>query len=209
MERFDWIADERRTLAALLATLTPEQLRTPSLCGSWTVQETFGHLCVPLTVSLPGFAVEMAKARGRFDVANDRLARKAAQRGPKKLAALLRDRADSRFTPPGSDWLAPLSDVMIHGQDIRRPLGLRADFAPERLVTVLDFLQTPMAQRGFVRSGRLDGLRFEATDLDWAHGEGALVRGTAEALMVAVGGRPAAVADLTGDGVEVLRGRLI
>ncbi|HQD23371.1 MAG TPA: maleylpyruvate isomerase N-terminal domain-containing protein, partial [Arachnia sp.] len=74
MEHFDWIADERRALADLLDALTPEQLATPSLCGAWTVQQVFGHLTVPLTVGLGGFAAAMLRARGDFDKANDRLA---------------------------------------------------------------------------------------------------------------------------------------
>ena len=36
-------------------------------------------------------------------------------------------KADSRFTPPGLGPQAPLTDVVVHGQDIRRPLGISRD----------------------------------------------------------------------------------
>ena len=59
----------------------------------------------------------------------------------------------------------------------------------------------------FVGTGRTEGLRLEAIDLDWAHGSGNLVRGPAEALALGIAGRPAAYADLEGAGVQVLRSR--
>ena len=173
MEHFDWIADERRALADLLDALTPEQLATPSLCGAWTVQQVFGHLTVPLTVGLGGFAAAMLRARGDFDKANDRLAQTASERGPVALAATLRQYADSRFTPPGSGWLAPLTDVIVHGQDVRRPLGIAHEFASERLRAILDYLVTDAAHRGFVPAGRPPGSRSRRPI--WV-GRGVLVR---------------------------------
>lgn len=47
-------------------------------------------------------------------------------------------------------------------------------------------------------------LRFEATDLDFGSGSGPPVQGPAEALMMAMTGRPAALGDLDGAGVPVL-----
>ena len=46
-----------------------------------------------------------------------------------------------------------------------------------------------------------------ATDMEWTHGEGAEVRGTGEALLMAMCGRKSAVDDLSGDGVATLRSR--
>ena len=50
-------------------------------------------------------------------------------------------------------------------------------------------------------------LRLEATDIDWAHGSGPTVRGSAEALLLAMTGRTAALRHLDGDGVGALGGR--
>lgn len=44
MPILDAISSERTKLADLLDTLTLEQLRTPSLCGDWTVHQVAGHL---------------------------------------------------------------------------------------------------------------------------------------------------------------------
>lgn len=208
MDYFSWIADERRGLADLLDTLSPAQLAAQSLCGEWTVQEVCGHLVLPMTVSTPRMLLGILRAGGRFDVANARLSRKAAAAGPARLAQTLRDRATNRFVPPGGTSLNPLADVVIHGQDIRRPLGLDHTLDAERLTVILDFLVSPAGTRGVVRKGALEGLRLEAADLDWAGGDGALVRGPGEAVMMALAGRTPALADLDGDGVSTLATRV-
>jgi uncharacterized protein (TIGR03083 family) len=165
------------------------------------------HLVVPLEVGIPKFALAMLACRGNFDRANVRLAREQARRPFGELTEVLRRKADSRFTPPGSGPEAPLTDLLVHGLDIRWPLGLSRDIPQERLRTSLTFL-TAAPAGGVVAKGTLDGLRFEANDIDWAHGSGSTVSGDAEALLLAIAGRSAALGHLSGDGVPTLRGRL-
>jgi hypothetical protein len=50
-------------------------------------------------------------------------------------------------------------------------------------------------------------LRLEATDVDWSTGEGSPVRGPCMALILAMVGRTAALAECDGDGVDALRSR--
>lgn len=201
---FAAIADERRALADLLETLTPAQLATPSLCEAWTVRDVAGHLVMPLVTGLPAFAGAMLRARGNFNAASEALtARVVAEQGD-RLPALLREHAASRFTPPGSGPMAPLTDVFVHGQDIRRPLGIAREADAATMVAILDFLASPAATRGFTRKDAAAGVRLEASDLGWARGHGPVVSGTAEALALALTGRRVAYADLTGDGVGAL-----
>lgn len=208
MDLFPLIAQERRDLADLLDTLTPSQLATQSLCDAWSVQEVFGHLVVPLTVSTPQFVLAMARARGNFNRANVHLAKKVATQGPARLAQLLRDRAQHRFVPPGGSPINPLTDALVHGQDIRRPLGISHTPQAVPVTAVLDFLVSPAARRGGILRDVTGGLRFEASDVSWSHGSGEVVSGPGEALMMALSGRPAAVSDLEGAGVATLSGRL-
>ncbi len=207
MDAFAEIADERRSLAALMSGLTVEQQATQSLCGAWTVHDVVAHLVVPLEVGIPKFLLAMLACRGNFDRANVRLAREQARRPFGDLTEVLRRRADSRFTPPGSGPEAPLTDLLVHGLDIRWPLGLSRDVPEERVRTSLTYL-TAAPVGGVVPEGRLSGLRFQATDIDWAHGSGSTVSGSAEALLLAVTGRTAALSHLSGDGVSTLRSRL-
>jgi hypothetical protein len=54
---------------------------------------------------------------------------------------------------------------------------------------------------------RLDGLRLEATDVDWSTGTGPEVRGPCMSLILAMVGRAGALADCDGPGVDTLRSR--
>ena len=207
VEIFDVIAAERRAHADLLDSLTDEQLDTPSLCGQWSVREVGAHLLVAITTSLPTFLKAMLASRGSFDRANDKMARDMAKRPMPDITAELRSRAASRFTPPTLGPEAPLTDQLIHGQDIRRPLGIEREFDAEPLRHVLTFLATKQAERGFVARGSLAGLRFEVPELDWTGGEGAPVVGTGEAVLLAMSGRRVALDELSGDGVARLRAR--
>jgi hypothetical protein len=92
------------------------------------------------------------------------------------------------------------------GSGIRRQPG-RTPKRPRRPEAVLDFLIRGAGQ-GLPAKRRILGLRFEATDLDWASGDGALVRGPSEALILVLEGKPAGLDDLEGEGVATLRARL-
>ncbi|MGW0048998.1 maleylpyruvate isomerase mycothiol-dependent enzyme family protein [Nocardia cyriacigeorgica] len=103
----------------------------------------------------------------------------------------------SRFAPQ-----LLLADLMVHHQDMRRPLGRTREIPEDRLLTLLDH-PDPFAQP----RRRTKGLRFVATDVAWSSGDGPEVRGPGEALALAMVGRTAALDDLTGDGVAELRRR--
>ena len=207
MDIFAAIADERRAVADLLSGLTGEQLATQSLCEEWRVHDVAAHLIMPLEVSTPTFLLTMLACRGSFDRANVRLTRRQAQRPIDEIIEVLRRKAGSRFTPPGAGPEAPLTDLLMHGMDIRWPLRLARHIPEERLRTSLTFL-TSRSLGGLVAKGTLDGLRLEASDLDWTHGHGAIVSGPAEAIMLAISGRGAALDVLSGDGLPTLRSRL-
>ena len=62
---------------------------------------------------------------------------------------------------------------------------------------------------GFIGAkARSAGLRFEASDLEWSWGDGPVVRGPGEALLLVLCGRPVALADLEGEGLATLRSRV-
>lgn len=209
MDTFAEIADERRVLADLLSGLTPQQQAAQSLCSEWTVHEVAGHLIVSLEVSLLKFALTMLARGGSFDRANNQLARKQAQRPFDEIVEVLRSKASNRFTPPGAGPEAPLTDVLVHGLDICWPLDIDREVPvpPERWNKALTFLTT-RAAKGLVVDGAMNGLRFEAQDVDWVQGDGPVVREDAAALLLVLTGRVTALAHLQGDGAAALRSRL-
>ncbi|MFW0792311.1 maleylpyruvate isomerase family mycothiol-dependent enzyme [Gordonia sp. CPCC 205515] len=200
---FDAIADERRTLAATLATLTPEQWQTPSLCAGWTVRDVAAHVTLPLVVPKWRFGLAMLRARGSFDRANLAMTSHVVSTYGDRLPETITERAARQFTPPGFGAPTPLTDIIVHGQDIRRPLAIDYRPADGRQCIVLDFLTSPKAH-GHFRAVDAD-VRWVATDLDWQHGDGPEVRGPGLSLMLLLTGRLVALGDTSGPGTDLIR----
>ena len=200
---FAVLALERRALADTLETLTPEQWAAPSLCGDWTVKDTAAHLVVGPTASMTEFVLAMATSRFDFDRANRKLTARRADRPTDEVVALIRRHADSRFTPPGQDWHAPLMDLFIHRLDCLVPLGIPTDRPLAPWTEVLDYLVRPGTQRIFAKRA-VAGVTLVATDVGWSHGSGPQVSGTAESVGLALAGRRAALERLGGPGVGTL-----
>ncbi|MGW4633007.1 maleylpyruvate isomerase family mycothiol-dependent enzyme [Nocardia sp. NPDC004415] len=196
---------ERATLAADLAGLDDEQWARPSLCGDWTVEEVVAHLTAAASLGRMRWLRSVLGARFDFDLHNAR--RLAEHLGTAPAETLTRFRAVVTSTIGASGHTAAwLGEVVVHGQDIRRPLGLATVPSIEAATAVAGFY----ASRDFAVPSKthVDGLRLEATDGPFTTGNGPLVSGTTLALTMAMAGRPAYLADLTGPGVAVLRDRL-
>src|SRR5258708_21175663 len=87
---------------------------------------------------------------------------------------------------PTAAWLG---EIVVHAQDIRRPLGLVRMPQIGAVTEVARFY----ARRNFTVAGRtaIEGLRVEATDGPFATGAGPLVTGPTLALTMPMAGRPA------------------
>ena len=199
VEHWDNIATQRRGLADQLESLTPDQWATKSLCHAWTIKDVVAHLVMPHEVSIPRFTLSFVAARFSFNRASETLTARLSKRSTTELIADLRRHADGHFKPPGFGSEAPLTDVLIHGQDIRIPLGLDTPGPIEPWRAVLDFVVTPKARRGF-GARTLPAVRIRATDLDWDFGSGDEVSGPAIALALTIMGRRARIEDLSGPG---------
>lgn len=206
-EIFALTAVERRRAADMFESLSDAQWQVRSLCPEWTVRDLAGHLIGPFCTSTWGFLLGAA-LHGGLHRHSVRMSRELGRRPTAEIVSILRENAGRPWAPPGTGPLAPLTDLAVHIRDAARPLGLGTTAAPAAWQAVLGFLTSPRATRGFVRRGRLDGLRLQASDLDWAWGDGAEVSGPAEALAMAAAGRAVALTGLSGDGTQVLAGRL-
>jgi uncharacterized protein (TIGR03083 family) len=199
-------ADERHRIAGLVDDLDEAQLATPSLCAGWDIKTVAAHLVSTLTDGVGGF-VCLALRRGTLRHAIDELAQRWAQLPATEIVANLRQYADRPMSPPVLGPLDPLTDVLVHGGDIRIPLGLPFEPDPERVALAIDFL-TGLWPFGFVPMGRLRGIRLRGTDIGQTWGKGAEVLGPAVALMMAAAGRTALLEELEGPGLPVLGHRL-
>lgn len=194
---------ERADLAAFLATLTPQQWATPSLCTGWTVKDVVAHMISYEELGAMGLIKRFLK--GRIVRANEVGVDEFAPRSPQQLLEFLRNHLTPQGLTAGFGGMIALVDGTIHHQDIRRTLGQPRTIPADRLKRVLGLVP------GNPRLGagrRIRGLRLRATDIDWAHGRGPEVIGPGEALLMAMAGRPAALADLAGPGHATLAARL-
>ena len=207
MDTFALIATERRRLADELDGLGDADWAAASRCAGWTNATVAAHLTLPWEGKRLDLVVGLLRARGNIDKAMDRASRDLADRlPPAEAVASLRAHADDRFVPPTMPPEAPLTDVIVHGADILRPLGRSVDVAPEALAASLSFLVGAKARRGFgARS--VDGLRLVATDVDWHHGTPGdpEVTGPALALAGILVGRDDHRPDLAGPALDRLR----
>jgi uncharacterized protein (TIGR03083 family) len=194
------VAAERHDLVALLRTLSDDEWEAPSLCAGWRVRDVVGHLLYD-TIRLPSYLLIAARCRSA-DCLNAHLVEKA-----KALPVpMLVDKLETSIGRGGFATLLPsitLADTLVHHQDIRRPLGRERTIPADRLVSVLN-RPDPFAHPG----RRSRGLRFVATDVAWSKGDGPEVRGTGEALALAVAGRGVVLDELEGEGVALLRKRI-
>ena len=197
----------RRDAANLLEDLTPQEWRSPSLCEGWTVREVAAHLSVAALASNREVLLDTLRARGRFDtMVHDNAARRAAARSEEQIVADLRSTVGSRRLAPTTFWRDPLLDLVVHTQDIARPLGRTAEVVVpgDAVVTSLDWVWT--RRFPFFPARRLRGLRLEATDADGRRGAGVEVVGPAlSLLLLCTGRRTDGLADLAGPGVPRLK----
>jgi len=203
---FAAVAEECGRIADFIDELDDTQLATPSLCEGWSVKTVAAHL---LSVILDGFWVFQwtTLRRGSLARAIDELAQRRAQSPAAEIADHLRRYADRPISPPLFGPLDPLAAVLVHGGDIRIPLGLAFTPDVQRAALALDFLAGPW-RIGFVPLGRLRGICLHDSSIGRSWGKGAEIRGPAAALMMAAAGRTALLNELDGPGLPLLRHRL-
>ena len=200
------VSAERHRLADSVADLTAEQWATPSLCAAWTVRDVVAHLTVTTRVTVPRLLWGAVRARGSFDrLAIDLAAERAVAHTPAELVAQLRESAASTRRMPGSSPMDPLMDLVVHAQDVARPLGRRHVSPPDVVAASLAYVATNRFMGG---PQRLAGVQLVSTDTGWTHGDGAELRGPDIDLLMVAAGRRAGLDTLEGPGAEVLAARL-
>jgi len=196
------IAAEQHDFVDVLSSLTDEQLATPSLCVGWSVRDVAIHVAWHIHLRPPAYAKDVVQFTAF---------------GGARFERKLLEREGVRTNRDLIDWLASpaqvndnnLGELIVHQQDARRPLGAPRVIATDRLVWTLEYCRTRKGGGYFGVGGgsykRARGLCLVATDIGWTGGEGAEVRGTGEALLMAINGRDVGD-ELEGPGVELLVG---
>lgn len=196
------VHQERTALISDLMTLPTDDWSTPSLCPGWDVHDVLAHLVDDAKTTRLNFIVGLIKSRFNFDRVNAQGITAEKQSDPAQtLAAFtaVKDRTSSAPAPLATR----LVEITVHGEDIRRPLGIRHNYPVDAVIEALKYqLKTGVGMGG--GKDRADGLRLVATDSDFTHGDGNEVRGSALALLLAISGRPVGMGELYGNGAAKL-----
>lgn len=193
---------ERAALIDDLSGLPDEQWARPSLCAAWTVHDVAAHLVDSARTTRIGFVLGLARARFDFDRQNARGVERERGASPQDTLASLRSVATRTTAPPGS-LDTRLVEEVVHGEDIRRPLGISRAYPEEVVLRALRLQARTPASFGGARE-IVARVRLVASDSDLTIGDGPDVRGPALSLLLAVSGRHVAQADLIGPGVTDL-----
>ncbi len=153
----------------------------------------------------PRFVAKLAANGFNFQrLTRNDIRRYSAGKSPAELVDALRARIPARTAPPGPapSWLG---ETIVHGEDVFRALDGYRPHPIAHVIAVADFYKGSNLLIG--AKNRIAGVTLRATDTDWSHGSGPEAAGPAIALVLAMTGRTAALDDLSGDGVAVLRER--
>ena len=195
---------ERRALATDLGNLSVEQWKTPSLCEGWTIHDVLAHQVATASLTPLKFFAGLAGSGFSFTKLGDKQVAAGTAGGPAKTLAAYTALESATTSPPGPkvSWLG---EELIHGEDIRRPLGLTRAYPADAVSKTLDFYKGSNLIVGAKK--RIADLQLAATDLSWTTGTGPLVEGPAMSLLMAMTGRKTHLDDLSGPGLETLRSR--
>ncbi len=199
------IDQQRLRVIEVLTRLRPEDWQAPSLCAGWTVRDVASHLSLAALAPPVGTMIRtLIQARGDFDRSIDLMTRRrAAAKSDDDIIEDLRSIVGSRKLAPTTKWRDPLIDILVHSQDLARPLGLVIATPVDAAVEAAEWAW----QRGapFWPARRLGEVRLVADDADWQRGAGAEIRGPVESLLLLSTGRRSVLADLSGPGIDRLR----
>jgi uncharacterized protein (TIGR03083 family) len=194
---------EQAEFTALLQGLTPEQWDAQSLCRGWSVHDVVIHTALHAHTT----GVQRFTQQARAGFSEDRY---MAPERTRSIDDLIDWLASPATLGGRMSILTQLSELVIHQQDVRRPLGMMRSIRADLLSVVLDFGIARSALTSTMASSRRrsKGLRLVAPDIDWWAGRGPEVRGPGEAILMALNGRTGTMADLTGDGTHMLAARI-
>ncbi len=192
------VREQRENLVHDLRGLSREAWDARSLCADWRVRDVVGHLIrLGDWNRRPHHAVrDVLGSPYRLNDALSAAARRIGQSPPDELLERLES---ARYEETIGFRLHPqplfaLAELVVHGQDIRRPLGVTPSFDLEALKAVAE-VSTKWYTWGGRQRRRPE--RFEATDAAWAMGEGPpTLRGPLEAIVMVMFARDSAMADL-------------
>jgi uncharacterized protein (TIGR03083 family) len=189
------IRSSRDDLVQCLVSLDPDQWDAPSLCEGWRVRDVVAHL-----VRLGGYLQSpfryAASAAANGFRPNRYQARDARRVSECRSDVLIEGLRQARYEDTRLWRLHPwpemtLAELVIHGHDIRWPLGIEYSVPSDQLRLVADLIvrRIPRPFRYPLGGWRLPAARFQAVDVDWSWGTGPVIEGPLRAIVMVLSRR--------------------
>jgi len=193
----------RLQIADLLDTLSAQEWDAQSLCTAWRVRDVAGHVALVPTITTWQLLGVAPRAGFNLHRMNTLIAQRAGSEPTDSIVTKLREHAADRTTARVLNVADSLFDVVVHSQDIARPVGRTLAVPADDTRAGLERVWT--MGWPFNARKKLAGLRLTATDTDWTVGTGPEITGSAMALLLLLTGRTATVTnELHGTGVTRL-----
>ncbi|UXN31663.1 maleylpyruvate isomerase family mycothiol-dependent enzyme [Glutamicibacter sp. M10] len=203
----DWelVGIERAKLAEILGNLSTQQWQESTLCDQWQVRDVVAHLAAAGATGTGAWLVNMLSSGFNTDRHNDRLLGRYLGSDPEATRENFEQTVHKTVAPLNSAH-GLLTEIIVHGQDIAVPLGIKLEPSRQSLRLVASF----MATKNFAVNSHtlVKDLRISATDYPFAHGEGPAVTGKLLDLVMVMAGRKNFVAKLDGEGAAQIGRRL-
>lgn len=196
----------RAELRGVLADLDDREWVSPSACPGWRVCDVAAHVISSPQARPPALLAALVRAGGSFDRCIRDEAVRAGARGRERILADFVRYDGSRAHPVGTTEVDPLLDVLVHTQDIVRPLGRTTPMPVAESAEVASYLWDKRFP--FRARRRFRGLSLRATDTEWQAGEGPEVVGPVGDLVLLLTGRTPALGALGGPGAPEAGRRL-
>jgi uncharacterized protein (TIGR03083 family) len=196
------VHDLRLVLADQIEGLTPAQWGTPSWCSGWRVRDVLAHLVHLAESSQLSMARDLLLNGVRPNPALNRIACRMGGEPVPELAQRLRRSANGHYHVVGGPRTVALGEVLVHGEDALRPLGLSGNCRPADVRPVLELYRRvgPLV----FHARRFGRIQLVATDVDWSTGEGPAVHGRAIDILLLLANRRGAIDALSGPGLPAL-----
>lgn len=111
---------------------------TPSLCAGWDIRDVLVHLAATATLSLTKFAAELVDSGFRPPRMHKQIT--SGRKFPRVHALdSLRSAIDETASPP-QPTITRLIEIVVHGEDIRRPLHITHAYDTTHLAEALTYL---------------------------------------------------------------------
>lgn len=199
------IHSARRDLADDLTTLPESDWRAPTLCNQWDVEHVVAHLTAAASTGQAAWLRSIVLSGFRPSVHNERRLREHLGGSPRETLARFRAVIPSTVAP-SKDLAAYLGEVIVHGEDIRKPLGMPSSCDVDAATEVARFY----AARNFAVQSKTiaSGVQLRADDGPFQSGAGPEVTGPTLALIMTMAGRRSHLDQLSGPGTALIAQRL-